>query len=459
MSLASPADGQNQASDPPIPPKPPHDPYAPLRIPNFRWFVASILTMAMSAQIQGVVVAWQMYEITRDPLALGLVGLAEAAPFVGFALYAGHVADVRDRRRIALVSLVLLLVCAAGLAVASALFFAPGHAHPGAVIQLVIYGVIVICGAARSFLLPARNALGADLVPRPLFPSAVAWRAGIWQVAAVAGPALGGLFYWWFGPTRSYVISAALMAASLFTVARIRAPARRAAARGETALLASVREGLAFLFKRPIFLGAITLDLFAVLFGGAVAILPIFAADILHVGPSGLGALRAAPAIGAVLMSGVIALRPPGRQLGRTFLRAVIAFGIFMIGFALSRSFLLSLVLLAASGAADMLSVYFRATLMQVMVPSGMLGRVSAVNQIFIGSSNELGAFESGVAARLLGTVPSVVVGGAITIAVAVVTNWVFPALARLDTFTDYEAAAEKPAAGAITPDLPSAPS
>jgi MFS family permease len=452
MSLASPAEG----------PDTPHDPYAPLRIRNFRWFVASILTMAMGAQVQGVVVAWQMYEVTRDPLALGLVGLAEAAPFIGFALPAGHVADVRDRRRVALAALVLLFLCAAGLAVASALFFssdpAPGRGRPGALIQVVIYAIIVVCGAARSFLLPARNALGADLVPRALFPSAVAWRAGTWQVAAVAGPALGGIFYAWVGPTRSYVIAAALMAASLVTVARIRAPARSPAARSEAALVASVREGLRFLWTRPIFVGAITLDLFAVLFGGAVAILPIFAGEILHVGPTGLGALRAAPAIGAVLMSGFIALRPPGRRIGRTFLRAVIAFGVFIIGFALSRSFVVSLVLLAASGAADMLSVYFRATLMQVMVPSGMLGRVSAVNQIFIGSSNELGAFESGVAARLLGTVPSVVVGGAITVTVAVVTNWVFPSLAKLDSFADYAAAAE-PGASPITRDPPSAPS
>jgi len=443
MSPASPAAAGNQ----------PHDPYAPLRIRNFRWFVASILTMAMGAQIQGLVVAWQMYEVTRDPLALGLVGLAEAAPFIGFALFAGHVADVRDRRRVALVSLVLLFLCAGALAVASAVFFAPGRGRPSALIQSIIYGVIVVCGAARSFLLPARNALGADLVPRALFPSAVAWRAGIWQVAAVAGPALGGVFYAWVGPTRSYAIAAALMAASLVTVARIRAPARPPAARSELAMVASVREGLAFLFKRPIFMGAITLDLFAVLFGGAVAILPIFAAEILFVGPTGLGALRAAPAIGAVLMSGLIALRPPGRQAGRTFLRAVVAFGAFMIGFALSRSFVLSLLLLAASGAADMLSVYFRATLMQVMVPSGMLGRVSAVNQIFIGSSNELGSFESGVAARLLGTVPSVVVGGAITVASAFVTNWVFPSLARLENFADYAAAAEPVVADADAAD------
>ena len=255
------------------------------------------------------------------------------------------------------------------------------------------------------------------------------------------------------------------MTASLVTVWRIRAPARPPSGRSEAALVASVREGLAFLFTRPIFMGAITLDLFAVLFGGAVAILPIFAAEILFVGPTGLGALRAAPAIGAVLMSAAIALRPPPRRAGRTFLYAVVLFGVFTIGFGLSHSFLLSLALLAASGAADMLSVYFRATLMQVMVPSGMLGRVSAVNQIFIGSSNELGVFESGVTARLLGAVPSVVVGGAITVVVAFVTNWVFPSLARLDSFGEYAAAADPAAAAAataappITRDPPSAPS
>jgi MFS family permease len=447
---------------PPDPvPSRPHDPYAPLRILNFRWFVISILTMAMGAQVQGVVVAWQMYDVTRDPLALGLVGLAEAAPFIGFALYAGHVADVRDRRRVALAALVLLFLCAVGLAVASALLFTPGRGRPGALIQGVIYAIIVVCGAARSFLLPSRNALGAELVPRALYPSAVAWRAGIWQIAAVSGPALGGIFYAWVGPTRSYAIASTFMAASFAMVARIRVPARPPSARAQAPLLASVREGLAFLLTRPIFVGAITLDLFAVLFGGAVAILPIFAGEILHVGPRGLGALRAAPAIGAVLMSGIIALRPPGRRIGRTFMRAVIAFGVFTIGFALSKSFVLSVALLAAAGAADMLSVYFRATLMQVMVPSGMLGRVSAVNQIFIGSSNELGAFESGLAARLLGAVPSVVMGGAITIASALVTNRVFPALGRLDSFADYAAAAEPGVnvQDAIKRDPPSAPS
>ena len=201
--------------------------------------------------------------------------------------------------------------------------------------------------------------------------------------------------------------------------------------------MASVRAGLTFLFSRPVFLGAMTLDLLAVLFGGAVAILPIFAEEILHVGPQGLGALRAAPAVGAVLMSSLLALRPPPRRAGRLFLSAVALFGVFMIAFALSRSLWLSLLLLAVSGAADMLSVYFRSTLMQVLVPSGMLGRVSAVNQNFIGSSNEIGAFESGVAAKLLGTVSSVVVGGVITVAVTLITAWRVPALARLDRLED----------------------
>jgi hypothetical protein len=247
---------------------------------------------------------------------------------------------------------------------------------------------------------------------------------------------MGGLLYGWVGATVSYAIAAGLMAASVFTVSRIRDTARAPIARTES-LAASVEAGLTFLFSRPIFLGAMTLDLLAVLFGGAVAILPLFADQILHVGPEGLGALRAAPAIGAVVMSGWLALRPPPRRAGQLFLGAVAAFGAAMIAFALSRSFWLSLALLAASGAADMLSVYFRGTLVQVLVPSGMLGRVSAVNQIFIGSSNEIGAFESGVAAKLLGTVPSVVMGGVITIVVTLATAWRVPALARLDRLED----------------------
>lgn len=404
----------------------PHDPYAPLRLPGFRWFVASVLTMAMGAQIQGVVVAWQMYALTHDPLALGMVGLAEALPFVSLALPAGHVADLHDRRRIALTALVALFGCSLALAALSR--FA---AHVPAA-RLGVYAIIVGCGVARSFLLPARNALSAEVVPRPLYASSVAWRTGIWQVAAVSGPAVGGVLYAWVGPTTSYLVAASLMAFAFGAVARVRVVAPRVRT-ARSNLLSSVREGIVFLLERKLFLGAMTLDLLAVLFGGATALLPIFAEQILHSGPRGLGMLRAAPAIGAVLMSMFLALRPPHRRAGPKFLAAVAIFGVTIVGFALSRSFALSVFLLALGGAADMLSINFRSTMVQVLVPPEMLGRVSSVNQIFIGSSNEIGAFESGVAARLLGTVPSVVLGGVITIAVTLGVAWRIPELRRLD--------------------------
>ncbi|HVZ71839.1 MAG TPA: MFS transporter [Polyangia bacterium] len=408
-----------------------HDPYAPLRVAGFRWFVASVLTMAMGAQIQGVVVAWQMYALTHDPLALGLVGLAEAVPFIGLALPAGHVADAHDRRRIALGMLVVLALCAFALAALS-FEVRRGAVLPGAGAKTCIYAVIVVCGVARSFLLPARNALSAEVVPRALYARATAWRTGVWQIAAVVGPAVGGVLYGAVGPTASYVVAGTLMAAAFYTVAHIRVVAPRPVGPRIT-LATGVREGLAFLFARRLFIGAMTLDLLAVLFGGAVALLPIFSEEILHAGPQGLGLLRAAPAIGAVVMSVALALRPPPRRAGRTFLAGVFVFGATIVGFALSRSLALSVAILAVGGAADMLSINFRSTIVQVLVPPEMMGRVSAVNQIFIGSSNEIGAFESGVAARLLGTVPSVVVGGVITLVVTAFIGWRVPELRRLD--------------------------
>jgi MFS family permease len=408
---------------------PAHDPFAPLRVPNFRWFVLGVLTMAMGAQIQGVVVAWQMYAITHDPLSLGMVGLAEAAPFIGLALFAGHVADVRDRRRVILAALVVLLLCSLALALASRPGLASQLRRPS--LKWAIYGVIVVCGAARSFLLPARNALSSEVVPRSLYSASVAWRTGIWQIAAVTGPALGGLLFAWLGAGLAYTVAAALMAFALAAVFRIR-PGARVHRAPAGSLAASLREGVAFILRRRIFLGAMTLDLFAVLFGGAVAILPVFAEEILHVGPRGLGLMRAAPAVGAVVMSGMLALRPPLRRAGPAFLWAVALFGGCMIAFALSRAFWLSLAVLAVSGAADMLSVFVRSTLIQLRVPQAMLGRISSVNQIFIGSSNEIGAFESGVAARLLGAVPSVVMGGLITIGIVAATAARVPELRRL---------------------------
>ena len=300
-----------------------------------------------------------------------------------------------------------------------------------------IYVVIFASGIARSFLQPARQALGAELVPRQLYPNAVAWRSSIWQFAAVVGPALGGLLYGFGGPAVAYGVDLALVAIALSALATLsrptlHPPAVPSAESSEVSIAESLGVGIRFVRSQPVLLGALTLDLFSVLFGGATALLPIFAADILHVGPEGLGVLRAAPSVGAVLMSLVLAHRPPLRRSGAVLLLNVALFGLAMIGFGLSRHFVLSTVLLAVGGAVDMVSVVIRSTLLQVSTPRALFGRVSSVNQIFIGSSNEIGAFESGVAARLLGTVPSVVFGALVTLLVVGMTAWRVPELRRL---------------------------
>jgi MFS family permease len=404
----------------------PHDPYAALRIPNFRWFVSSLLTMTVATQIQAVVVSWQIYELTHDPLSLGLIGLAEAVPFIGFALFAGHIADRANRLRVSLIGLAVLLGCSLAL-----LGFT---LRPGIIaVHRVwpIYLVIFLSGIARSFLQPARSALSADLVPRELYPNAVTWRSSAWQLAEVVGPAIGGLVYGFGSARAAYGVDAALMSVAVLSLATVRHLSKPAEQPAES-FLQSLATGVRFVRGQPVILGALTLDLFSVLFGGATALLPVFAAEILHVGPEGLGILRASPAVGAVLMSLALAHRPPLRRAGRTLLLSVTLFGLFMIGFGLSRHFLLSSVLLGLSGMADTVSVVVRSTLLQVMTPNHLLGRVASVNAIFIGSSNEIGAFESGVAARLLGTVPSVVLGGLATLLVVAMTAVKVPELRRL---------------------------
>jgi MFS family permease len=403
-----------------------HDPYASLRIGNFRWFIGSLLAMTMATQLQAVVVAWQIYELTHDPLSLGLIGLAEAVPFIGIALFAGHVADRINRLRISLLSLIALLVCSLSLL---SFTLRPGIISAGRVWP--IYAVIFVSGIARSFLQPARSALGAELVPRELYPNAVTWRSSAWQLAEVVGPAIGGLVYGFGSARLAYSVDASLMAVGVLSLARLRHEPKPDRVVSE-AFVDSLATGVRFVRGQPIILGALTLDLFSVLFGGAVALLPVFAAEILFVGPEGLGILRAAPAVGAVLMSLAMAHRPPLRRAGRTLLVSVTLFGLSMIGFGLSRNFLLSTVLLAFSGMADTVSVVIRSTLLQVLTPDHLLGRVAAVNAIFIGSSNEIGAFESGTAAKLLGTVPSVVLGGFATLLVVVITAVKVPKLRRL---------------------------
>src|SRR6185437_10221378 len=366
------------------------------------------------------------YGLTWDQLSLGLIGLAEALPFIGFALPAGHLADRLSRLRIARAALISLLACSSAL-----LWFTiqPGMIHSGRVWP--IYLVIFVSGIARSLLQPSRTALSAEVVPRLLYPNAVTWRSSTWQLAAVLGPALGGLIYGFGSVTAAYAVDASLMLLALVAIARIRhAPPGRQAA-GES-VLQSLASGIRFVRAQPVVLGAMALDLFSVLFGGATALLPIFADSILHVGPEGLGVLRAAPAAGAVVMSLALAHRPPLARAGRTLLVNVALFGISMIVFGVSRNFGLSLGALVASGMVDTVSVVVRSTLLQVLTPEHLLGRVSAVNAIFIGSSNEIGAFESGVAAKLLGTVPSVVLGGVATLAVVGMTAWRVPQLRRL---------------------------
>ncbi|MDB4905222.1 MAG: transporter permease [Gemmatimonadetes bacterium] len=403
-----------------------HDPYAALRHRDYRWFIVSYFTMTLASQVQGVVVAWQIYAITHDPLSLGLIGLAEALPFVSTSLFAGHVADRADRKRIALLALATLVVCAIALLVLARMP-AAWHAR-GA---WPFYAVIFASGIARAFLAPARQALGADIIPREFHANAVAWRSSSWQSAAVVGPALGGLLYGFSSATVAYAAVVVLMAVALFSIFTIEyrwVPTHDAS----EGMRESLSQGVRFVRTQPVILGAMTLDLFSVLLGGAEALLPVFADRILHVGPQGLGILRAAPAAGAVAMSFWLAHRPPMQRAGRALLFAVAGFALCIIGFGVSTSFWLSLVLLAVSGMLDNVSVLVRSTLLQLLTPPELMGRVSAVNQVFIGSSNELGAFESGVAARLLGVVPSVVLGGVASLAVVGLVGWKVPALRDL---------------------------
>ena len=407
------------------------DAYAALRIPNFRRYIIALFTLTVGLQIQGTVVGWQIYDLTRDPLALGLVGLAEALPAISMSLFAGHVADSHDRRRIALCALAVLVLCSVGL------WMLAGPAPFGTALATrsrvhAIYAVIVVSGLARAFLQPARQALSAELVPRALFSNSVTWRSGSWQLAAVLGPAVGGLLYAIGGTATGYAVDVGLMiiATLMMATVRHRSPVRDVTQRDPIGV--SLTSGLRFVFGEPVLLSALTLDLFSVLFGGATALLPVFAAEILHTGPAGLGLLRASPAVGAVITSVALAKWPPFKRTGPALLIAVAGFGLCTIGFGLSRSLVLSVAFLAAGGAFDMVSVVIRSLMLQLRTPEGMLGRVSSVNQIFIGSSNEIGAFESGMAAKLLGTVPSVVMGGVATLAIVGVVAWRVPMLRRL---------------------------
>ena len=404
------------------------DPYAALRVPDFRRFISFLAAQTLATMMQGVAVGWQLYAVTHDPLALGIVGLAEALPFIGFALPAGHLADRVDRRRLSLAALVVLACCSAALFALTALHLIRVET------AWIVYAVIFASGIARSFLQPTRTALSADLVPRDLYVNSISWRSSTWQSAAVVGPALGGVLVALGGPELTYGVAALLLGAAwgaLFRVAPHPHPKPEATA--DTKGLAGLLHGVRFVLAQPVLLGAQTLDLFSVLFAGAEALLPIFATDILHVGATGLGILRAAPAAGSVLMSLYLAYRPLPGRMGRVLLISVALYGLCISGFGLSRSFPLSVALLLASGVFDNVSVVIRSTLLQTLTPRHLLGRVAAVNAIFIGSSNEIGAFESGLAARLIGAVPAVLLGGFVPMLVVAIIAWRVAELRRLD--------------------------
>lgn len=408
-------------------PPPRHDPYQALRVRNFRWFIASQFTMTLGTQMQAVVVGWQIYELTRDPLSLGLVGLAEVVPYIGFALFAGHFADRFDRRRIAIAALSLVLAGSIALLLIS---ITPGVLTATRVWP--VYAALFFSGFARSLLQPARQALGIELVPREALDNAVTWRTSSWQAAAVGGPAIGGLLYGFTSIGVVYAAIVALVALSVTAFWVIRHARAAPAAQSEGAMRTRLGDGLRFVFSSPVLLGAMTLDLFSVFLGGADILLPVFAAEILHVGPQGLGVLRAAPAAGAIATSIWLAHRRPFEHAGRTMLWSVALFALCIVGFGLAREFWLSLFFLSLSGMADNISVVIRSTLLAKLTPPELYGRVMAVNSIFIGSSNELGAVESGVAARLLGTVPSVVAGGLASLGVVGLIALRIPALRKL---------------------------
>ncbi|MCY7408711.1 MAG: MFS transporter [Chitinophagales bacterium] len=405
----------------------PHQPYASLQIKDFRWYLLARMCLTMAWQMQGVIVGWQVYEFTKDPFALGLVGLAEVLPFIVTSFYGGHAADTIERKKLVLVFTTLYLFCAVCLMSFTFPFVHVLDHHN----VYPIYIIIAITGIARGFVAPAITAFLAQLIPRELYSNGVTWNSNTWHMAAVAGPAAGGLLYGFVGITAAYAIVCALMFSTLILFLFIKRRPLPVSDKQET-IFESLTTGIRFVFGNQIMLGALSLDMFAVLFGGAVAMLPVFASDILKVGPEGLGVMRAAPFFGSIIMGLFIAHRPPMNKAGKNLLIALVGFGSCMILFALSKNFYLSLFLLFLSGAFDNISVIIRGTILQLITPDHMRGRVSAINSIFIGSSNEMGAFESGAAAKFMGLVPSVIFGGVMTILIVGFTSVFAPKLRAL---------------------------
>lgn len=412
---------------------PRHDPYAALRLPDFRRYLLARISLTLATRIMGLVIGWQIFKLTNDPLALGLIGLAEAVPSIGVSLYAGHVADSVNRKNIIVATVAGLLLCAATLWVLASPAGLPLLAR-NAYYTLPLYAVIFVSGIARGFMGPAAFSFMPQLLDgRQHLANAITWNSTTWQAASVLGPAIGGYLIDYLDIASAYLTATVLLVVALGLFATIAPRPLPALVGAREDLKTSVLSGIRFIWSNQLILAAISLDLFAVLFGGAVALLPVFAVDILKVGADGLGHLEAAPAVGSVLMATLLTYFPLRRHAGRKLLWAVAGFGLATIGFALSTNIWLSLLLLFFTGVFDSVSVIVRSTLLHTFTPEHIKGRVSAVNNIFIGSSNEIGSFESGAVARLMGTVASVVFGGTMTLVVVGLTALKADKLRRLD--------------------------
>ena len=394
---------------------------------DFRRFLGAAFLAILATQIQSVAVSWQIYAIARTPLALGYAGLFQFLPMMLCTIPAGHLADRFDRKLILVFSNLFTAVASSGF-----LMLALTHTA----VVWPFYVVLAMFGAARAFAGPASQSFVPLLVPHDQFPQAVAWASSTSQVAVIAGPAIGGAIYI-LGPAVDYGVCLILFVTIAIVMMGIRSRGTRYEAEADTTVFDRITAGIAYVWRKPLILGALSLDLFAVLLGGATALLPVYARDILHVGPAGLGVLRSAPALGAALLGLALGQRALSQRAGLAMFACVAIFGIVTIVFGLSRNFAVSIAALFILGASDMVSVYVRTTLTQLATPDAMRGRVSAVNRLFVGASNELGEFESGVTATWFGTVPAVVIGGVGTLIIVAVWYRLFPSLREVDRLSE----------------------
>jgi len=404
------------------------DPYAALRYKEFRSYLGMRFFFTFAYQMQAVIIGFHIYHLTKDPLALGLVGLCEAIPAISIALYGGYVADKTEKRGLLLRIFSGVFLCSAIMLVVTTQQM---HAYvPTSYIIPIMYVMIFGIGIARGFFSPATFSLMAQIVPKKIYPNSSTWNSSSWQAASILGPAAGGLIYGFYGITVTYSVILAFIFIALVCIFFLKK--HPPVFIPKESIVKSLTEGVQFVFKNKMMLGAMSLDLFSVFFGGAVALLPVFANDILKVGSEGLGFMRAAASSGAVLTMLAMTRFSPMNRPWRNLLIAVTGFGTSIICYGLSKNFYLTLFFLFAEGAFDSISVIIRSTIMQLLTPDQMRGRVSAVNSMFIGSSNEIGAFESGLTAKLMRTVPAVVFGGSMTILVAGITYMKTKGLLRL---------------------------